>query len=165
MALSAPKRKQIETYWTQYFLNLDKLTPHDPDSRAVAFDVARELTCYACKDGTLCWFDKGSTLKIQHRSFGLTVEAMFNNLSAPLGLDFRGGFPAEGEFGPINAGEVVIGETATAPVLFYRAVWGRGVALGTNESPEEQANQDHQPGKGNRRVAIGPTGESKNTKH
>ncbi len=93
MALSAPKREQIEAYWTQYFLNLDKLAPHDQNSRAADFDVARELTCYACKDGTLCWFDKGSTLKIQHRSSEITVEAMFNNLSAPLGLDFGGGIP------------------------------------------------------------------------
>jgi hypothetical protein len=165
MALSAPKRKQIEAYWTQYFLNLDKLAPHDQNSRAADFDVARELTCYACKDGTLCWFDKGSTLKIQHRSSGITVEVMFNNLSAPVRLNFEGGFPDAHDFGPVGFNKVASGETTTVPVFFYRAVWGRGTVLGTSESPESQAIQDHQPEKGNRRIAIGPTGESKSTRH
>ena len=148
MILSATKRATIESYWTDYFRHLDQLAPHTAGSRAATLTNARAITCYACKDGVLCWFDAGPKLNITHRSSGPNIETMFNKLTAPVGINFAGEFPATHDVGPVTAAEVYIGKTATMPVLHYRAVWDRKTTFKTTKSPEERAEHDHQPEQG-----------------
>jgi len=135
---------RFDEYWRKYFERVDTLAP-PPGFRAAALSGARKIVCYSCKDGTLFWFDKGD-LQIDYKTSGLNVETLLGKLTAPLGLNFDK--PSdERDIGPVNLGEVSVGQTTALPVFFYRVIAYTG--SGPMKDPVSRANDDAaQPQKG-----------------
>jgi hypothetical protein len=143
MAFSKRRRADIEGYWQAYFAQLDDLSPHEPNTRAAPLTRARRIISYDCKDGLLMWFEERPELDFEYKSSGLTVNAMFNRLTDPVGLNWDK-FPTKHDFGPVFMAEVQPNQRTAAPVLFYRAVWWLGTPRLKLSDAVRRAADDHE---------------------
>ena len=88
--------------------------------------------------------DTNPAMTLAFKNAKADLLAMFKKLTAPLGIKFGDEFPDTHDCGPVHMAKASPGETVTAPIYFYRAVWDRRGGFQTSKSPEERASGDHQ---------------------